>query len=118
MDEGGDEEGALDAVVEATYRGETTTLPSECVGLKHAVQEEENVVRRGVNAKTVEKDVDDRGEVGDPAAVFWTSKGSEAATVLDEQEVGEEIRHCQRTEVLVEEKEDFAVAAQIVNERG
>ena len=61
--------------------------------------------------------MDDGREVGDPAAVLWTSGAKKAATVLKEQQGGEEIRHGQRTEVLIEDQENVAVAAEIVDAR-
>lgn len=118
MDEGGDEEGALDVAFKARGRTETTTLLDECVRLENAVQEEEHVVCGGVDTQTIEKDVDDGREVGNPAAILWTSEERTRATVLDEQKGGEEIRHGQRTEVLVEDKEDVTVAAEVVDARG
>ena len=103
VDEGGNEEGALEVTLEARGCVAITVILDEGVRLEYAVQEEENVVRGSVDTQTVEKDMNNRREIGDPAAVLCASEERDGTTVLKEKEGGEEVRHGQGAEVLVED---------------
>ena len=103
MDEGGDEEGALEVALEARGCIAIIVLLDEGVRLEHTVQEEENVVGSSVDAQTVEKNMNNRREVGDPAAILCASEERDGTTILKEKEGSEEVRHGQRAEVLVED---------------